>query len=168
MRSVRHTRAVPAACLVALLAFAGCSDSKKDDAASTTTSTSAATTATTARPVNTSFTGEGSAEFCGFIASFTTESQTVSPTATPAELEASFRESLDSLDKAEAVAPAEIKPDVEAIADTFDKVEAAASAAGFDLKKVDASSLLALQSPGFLQSVTRLQAYTTNICHLAG
>ena len=144
-RPVRHRRrraAVPAACLVALLPLAGCSDDKKSDSASSTT---AAGSATTARPVDTSFTGEGSEEFCQFIATFT-EGQNVNPSASNAELEASLREALAAIDQAVSVAPGEIKNDVVAIADTFDQVVTALSSAEFDLERVDSTVLEALQS----------------------
>jgi hypothetical protein len=163
-RHRRRNRVVPAACLVALLPLTGCSDGKDSDGA-TPTSVGGATTA---RPVDTSFTGEGSEEFCRFITTFTEGSQNVSPTASPAELEASFREALTAIDQAVSVAPGEIKTDVESIANTFEGVVTAVSTAEFNLDRVDASALAALQSEGFLDSVTRLQAYLTSICKTSG
>jgi hypothetical protein len=161
VRQRRRNRVVPAACLVALLPLTGCSDDKKNDGATP----SSEGTATTARPVDTSFTGEGSEEFCRFITTFTEGSQNVSPTASAAELETSFREALTAIDQAVSVAPGEIKNDVVSIADTFERVVTAVSTADFNLDRVDASTLEALQSPGFLDAVTRLQAYLTSICH---
>ena len=158
-RPARRAHVVPAACLVALMPLAGCSDDKKSD-----TSQSSATTATSVRPVDTSFTGEGSAEFCNFITTFTEGSQNVSPNASPAVLEASFRDALTAINQAVAVAPAEIKGDVVAIADTFEGVVTAVSTANFDLARVDASTLQSLQSEGFLDAVTRLQSYLTTVC----
>jgi len=164
VRPVHRARAVPAACLVALLPLAGCSDDKKG---ASVTPTSAAT-GSTVRPVDTSFTGEGSAEFCRFITTFTQGSQNISPNATPAELEASFREALAAIDQAVSVAPAEIKGDVVVIADTFENVVTAVSTANFQLDLVDATVLQALQSEAFLDGVTRLQAYLTTICRTGG
>ena len=86
-RVLRRALVVPAACLVAVLTLAGCGDDKDDDAGGTTVPTTAAT-GTTARPVDTRFTGEGSAEFCALITTFTTGQQNVSPTATPASSKA--------------------------------------------------------------------------------
>ena len=167
-RRSRAARLVPAGFLVAALLLAGCSDSDSDDETTTGSSVPTTVAVVTTAPVDTRFTGEGSGEFCQFITTFTAGSRSVSPTATPAELEASFNESLDAIKKAAEVAPAEIKGDVVAIADTFDEVETAASAAGYDLTKVNPSALGALQSKGFLESVTRLQAYLTNICKTPG
>src|SRR5205085_6197094 len=111
MRIARWTPVVPAACLIAALALAGCSsDSNGKNTAAATSTTAAAITSTT-RTVDTRFTGEGSGEFCQFITAFSASQQSVSPTATPASLEAAFRESLDAIDQAVDVAPAEIKPD---------------------------------------------------------
>lgn len=156
----RRHHVVPTACLVALLPLIGCSDDDKNDGATPTS----AGTATTARPVDTSFTGEGSEEFCQFITTFTEGSQNVSPTASPAELETSFREALAAIDQAVSVAPGEIKNDVTSIADTFERVVTAVSTADFNLDRVDTTTLEALQSEGFLDAVTRLQAYLTTIC----
>jgi hypothetical protein len=161
-RPRQRARVVPAACLVALLPLAGCSDDKDDGASQS------AVTATTVRPVDTSFTGEGSEEFCRFITTFTEGSQNVSPTASPAELETSFREALTAIDQAVSVAPGEIKGDVVSIADTFERVVTAVSTADFNLERVDATALEALQSEGFLDAVTRLQAYLTSICKTSG
>jgi len=161
-RVVRITRVVPAACLVLVLAMAGCSDS--DDDAGGTTNTTSGATATTVRPVDTSFTGQNSGEFCQLITTFTAGSQNLSPSATPADLEASLSEALTAIDKAVSVAPAEIKGDVSAIAGAFQTVVDELAAAGYDISKVNSSVLQALQSPGFLDAVTRLQAYLTNVC----
>lgn len=161
-RGTRPIRAVSAAGLVAVLLFAGCSDDK-DDAASTSTSTGVGT-ATTVRPVDTSFTGQGSGDFCRLITTFTAEQEKVSPTASAAELEAAFEESLTSINQAAEVAPAEIKGDVVAVAESIKAVEQAMSDAGYDVNKVDASALASLQSGTFLNSVTRLGSYLTTVC----
>ncbi len=164
-RLARRALVVPAACLVALLVLVGCSGSDYDDAGGTSTT---AVTPTTVRPVNTSFTGQGSAEFCQFIRTFTAGSQSVSPTASPAELEVELQKSLDAINQAVDVSPAEIKGDVVAIADTFDTVVTAISKASFDLTKVDGSALAALQADSFLDAVTRLQAYLSQYCGAPG
>jgi len=159
-RRPRRARFVPVACLVAALPLAGCSDSKKGGGASSPTSTPTS--------VDTTFTGQGSAEFCQFITTFTEGSQNVSPTASPAELGASFQEALTAVNQAVAVAPTEIKGDVVALADTFETVVTAVSSAGFDLTKVDASALESLQSESFERAVTRLQSYLVEFCGAGG
>lgn len=156
-RPARRARVVPATCLIALVSLVGCSDSDKGG------SSAASVTTTTVRPVDTSFTGEGSAEFCQFIKTFSAGSD-VSPSASPAELEADFNESLAAIKQAVTVAPTEIKPDVVAIADSFETVVTAVRTANFDLTKLDSSALASLQSEGFLDSVTRLQAYLNTYC----
>ncbi len=168
MRIVRSALVVPAACLVALLTLGGCSDSDDgdDNAAATSTTAPAATTST--RTVDTRFTGEGSAEFCEFITAFTDSQQGVSASAAPEALEAAFAKSLDSIDQAVEVAPPEIKPDVMRISDTFKTVQAAAAAVDFNVTNMSAADLGALQNEQFLDSVTRLQAYLTNVCRAAG
>ncbi len=160
---VRSVRTLSCVCLALLLALAGCSDSDGDDPEETTNTTSGAT-ATTVRPVDTSFTGQNSAEFCQLITTFTAGSQELSPAATPDELEASLSEALGAIDEAVAKAPTEIKGDVTAIAGAFKTVVDELGAVDFDISKVDSKVLLALQSDGFLDAVTRLQAYLTNVC----
>ena len=156
--------AVPAACLVACLAFVGCSKSDdKGDAVASSSTTAPAVTSTT-RFVDTRFTGEDSGEFCKFIADFSVSQQQVSANATAASLEIAFRDSLAAIDQAVEVAPAEIKADAVRIADTFKSVQAAAAAVGFEVTKMSAESVGMLLDQQFLDSVTRMQAYLTNVC----
>ena len=165
MRTVRWTRALPVTCLVACLALAGCSSSDDGDSAASSTTVPAVTTST--RTVDTRFTGEGSADFCKFIADFSASQQQVSATATPASLEIAFRDSLTAIDQAVEVAPAEIKPDVVKISETFKSVQTAAAAVNFEVAKMSADAIGVLQDPEFLDSVTRMQAYLTNVCKAA-
>lgn len=161
MRSVRSIPSVVAACLVVSLTLAGCSDSD-DDAASTTTTSTVATSTT--RTVDTRFSGEGSGEFCQFLTAFTESQQNVTPSATPASLESAFSGSLAAIEQAATVAPSEIKPDVVAIDTALRTLQAAAADVDYDVSRLSASSLGALQDEGFLDSVTRLQVYLTNFC----
>jgi|GEM_PF-3947412 len=163
MHTSRVSRAVVAAGLGGLLLLTACSSDKKDGAAST--STTVAATATTVQPVDTRFSGEGSAQFCEFISTFTKGQQNLSTSASPAAIRAAFEESLAAVKQAVDVAPAEIKPDVVAVASSVQSIADAMSAANFDATKVDPSALTTLQSEGFMTSVTRMQAYLTNVCH---
>lgn len=159
---MRRARMIPAACLVAVLALAGCSGSDDDESGATTS------TPTTVRPVNTSFTGQDSAEFCQYVNTFTTGSQAISPSASPAALQASITEAQTAIDKAVSVAPGEIKGDVEIVATTFKQVTDAVTAAGFDITRMNVEAVAPLQSDAFLDSVTRMQAYLANICGSGG
>ena len=156
-------RAVSALSLIALVAFAGCSDSKKDDDAA-----SPAGVSTTVRPVDTSFTGTGSAEFCQSIATFTNESQSITGVSPAESLRLNFEQALVAIDKAAAISPAEIKGDVDITADTLHRLSAAVEAVGFDVSRLDQAALGLLQSEQFLDSASRLQAYFTTICHAGG
>ncbi|MEA2686409.1 MAG: hypothetical protein QOE93_1604 [Actinomycetota bacterium] len=166
-RLAHPARAVPAICLLALMPLAGCSDSD-NDTASTTSTTEAVAPTSTASPVNTTFTGQGSAQFCQYIATYTANSQTQSPTASNAEVEASLREGLTAIDQAVAVAPAEIKADVVTVADTFDALVTAMAAADFDVSRMEAADVEPLQSPAFTSAATRMQAYLTTVCKATG
>jgi hypothetical protein len=153
-------RVFPAACLVAAVFVGGCSDSNGDDSATTASSSPLTTT----RPVDTSFTGQGSEEFCRLIATFTANNQSLGASGSAEDLEGSLRESLGAIDQAAAVAPAEIKNDVVTLESTLEGVVTALSSAGFDVARVDPAALSGLQSEPFVEAVTRLQAYLSTVC----
>ena len=78
---MRLPRVVLVPCLVAVLPLAACSSAGDDDSRAGT-STSVGPT-TTVRPVDTSFTGQGSEQFCQFLATFSAGSQNVGPGREP-------------------------------------------------------------------------------------
>ncbi|HEX7276553.1 MAG TPA: hypothetical protein VF244_04200 [Acidimicrobiales bacterium] len=146
---------------MAVLLLAGCSDDDDDSAAPPTT---AAGAPTTVRPVDTSFTGQGGAEFCELLATFTGGQEQLSANASPDELRAAFGESITAINQAAGVAPDEIKADVDTVAASMKSFETAMSNAGYDVTKVNAADLAALQSQAFLSSVTRMGAYLSSVC----
>ncbi len=167
MRIARSALVFPAACLVALLMLGACSDSDKDDkaAATSTTSAAAAVTSTTAKVVR-NFTGEGSAELCQFLYTFIASQQSVTGSAagTPAALETAFKQSLASLQQAEAIASDEVRPDIAKISDTFEAFDAAAAKVGYVALNIPLADLNALQEKPFTDAVAAVTQYRTTYC----
>ena len=165
-RGIRRSRAVAIASFAALVALAGCSDDKKDAASSTTSSSAAPLT--TVRPVDTSFTGVGSAEFCAFIPSLLDASQSVPASATPAQIQQGLETSLAAFDEAVAVAPPDIKDAVVTISDAVKRVASALEAADYDATKIDPAAAQGLLEDRFSDASVRLKAYLDKFCTPAG
>ena len=154
-----------AACGVALLVLAGCSGGDDDDAAAPTTVPSTApSTSTTVRPVDTSFTGENSAEFCALARTYTDRFTSVGPNATPAQLRTVAVEGKTAITQAVNAAPAEIKPDVEVISNTFGALLRELERVDFEINRLPPDAVQALQAPEFAQATTRFQAYSRDVC----
>ncbi|MEA2900191.1 MAG: hypothetical protein QOH36_78 [Actinomycetota bacterium] len=151
-----------AASFAALVALTGCSDDKKDAASPTTTASAAPLT--TVRPVDTSFTGVGSAEFCAFIPSLLDASQSVPASATPAQIKAGLETSLTAFDEAVAVAPPDIKDAVVTISDAVRSVASALETANYDVTKIDPAAAQRLLEDRFSDASVRLKAYLDKYC----
>jgi hypothetical protein len=151
-------------CAVALLGLVGCSDGS-DKASSTTTAAPLATgPTTTLRAVDTSFTGQGSANFCNLAKTYNEQSKNVASAATPTQLRTVVRDGRTAITQAVAAAPAEIKGDMEVLAAAFIDLSDAFDKANYDASKVNPASLSKLQAPEFQVSTQRFQAYLRNIC----
>jgi alkanesulfonate monooxygenase SsuD/methylene tetrahydromethanopterin reductase-like flavin-dependent oxidoreductase (luciferase family) len=164
-RGIAIIRSTSLACAVALLFLVGCSDDSNDSASTTSTVTGAAAPPTTLQPVNTAFTGQGSAEFCTLAKSYNDQSKSVgSAPQTPAAVQEGRR----AINEAVTAAPAEIKGDVQVIAAAFTSVADAFEKANYDPAKLDVSSLQKLQTPEFQASTARFQAYLRDVCKVSG
>lgn len=157
------SRAAVVALAAGLLGLVGCNDSDDDGA---TASATTVPPVVTTRTVDTSFTGEGSAELCSQMATFLSQSGDVGATPDPGQMRERVESSVTAIEQAAATAPAEIKPDVEAVATTFTAVADALAAANYDVTRVDLAPLQQLQSEAFLDSIARLQAYLANVCQI--
>ncbi len=160
MARIRRTLA---ACGIALV-LAGCSGGDDDAAAPTTSAAAATAPTTTARPVDTSFTGQNSAQFCGLARTYNERFTTVNPNATPAQLRILAREGQTAITQAVNSAPAEIKRDVEVIANTFGTLLTELERVNFEIARLPPAALQSLQAPEFQQSTTRFQAYIRTVC----
>jgi hypothetical protein len=149
---------------VAVLALAGCSDSKKGNSGSA----SPTTLSGTARTVDTNFTGEGSAQFCQYLKTFASGLQGVGQSASAAEVNANLRQTQAALEEAVAQAPPDVKDNMATLADTVGTVVTAVINAGGDPNKIDVAALSALQSESFSDAVSRLTAYLTTKCGATG
>ncbi len=151
---------------LAVLALAGCSGGDDDKAAPTTTSPPAGPS-TTLRPVDTSFTGQGSGQFCNLARTYNDRFTSVAPNATPAQLRTVAREGQTAIRQAQEVAPAEIRSDVQTIATTFGELLADLERANFDTTKLTAATFTRLQAPEFQRSSQRFQAYLRDVCKVS-
>ncbi len=151
---------------VALLVLAGCRGGGDDEAASTTVAPTTAATGptTTLRPVDTSFTGQDSAQFCSLARTYNERSTSLSPNATPAQLRTAVREGQTAITEAVNAAPAEIKPDVQVIANTFGAVLSELERVNYEIARLPPAALQPLQAPEFQQSTTRFEAYLRSVC----
>lgn len=147
---------------MALVAMTGCS-SGDDDSAPTPTSGAAGPT-TTIRPVDTSFTGENSAQFCALARTFTDRFASVGSNPTPAQLRTVASEGQTAINQAVGAAPAEIKRDVEVIATGFTSFLAELEKVNFEAARLPPSAVQSLSAAEFQQSTTRFQAYYGSVC----
>lgn len=155
-----------AACALAVVILTGCSGGDDDDAAPTTApaSTAAGATATTVRPVDTSFTGQNSAQFCALAKTYNERFTSVGTNPTPAQLRSLAREGQTAITQAVNAAPAEIKRDVEVISNTFGGLLAELEKVNFEAARMPPAAFNSLSAPEFTASTTRFQAYIRTVC----
>jgi hypothetical protein len=159
-------RSALAAAGVALALLAGCSGD--DQASPTSTSAPVATgPTTTIRPVDTSFTGQNSAQFCTLAKTYNDRFSNFSTASTPSQLRTVTQEGRTAITQAATAAPAEIKPDVQVIANAFTALFDELEKVNFDINKLSPTSLGSLQAPEFQASTTRFQAYLRSVCGIA-
>ena len=151
------------ACGLVLVVMTGCGGGD-DDGASPTTSSPGTVPTTTVRPVDTSFTGQDSAQFCALSRTFNDRFASVGGNTTPAQLRTVAREGQTAISQALAAAPAEIKRDVEVISRTFTAFLGELEKVNYDATKVPPAALESLSAPEFQQSTTRFQAYYRSVC----
>jgi hypothetical protein len=156
-----------AACSLALVVMAGCSGGDDDDAASPTT-VAAPEPTTTVQSTNTSFTGQGSAQFCGLARTYNERFSNVSASPTPAELRTVTREGQTAITQAVNAAPAEIKKDVEVISTAFNGLLAELEKVNFEVARLPPTAFGSLSSPEFTQATTRFNSYVRTVCGVTG
>ena len=163
-KSVPRPHPFLAGLALAVLVVTGCSGGDDDEAAPTTSAAPAGGPTTTVRPVDTSFTGQNSAEFCTLARTYSERANTLGSNPTPAQLRTVTREGQTAITQAVNTAPAEIKPDVEVLARTFTGLLTELERVNFEAARLPPTALQSLQAPEFAQSTTRFQAYTRSVC----
>jgi len=153
-----------AASAVALLVLAGWSGGDDDKAAPTT---AAGGPTTTVRPVDTSFSGQNSAEFCVLARTYNDRFTSVGSNPTPAQLRTLAKEGQTAINQAVNAAPGEIKKDVEVIARTFGTLVTELEKVNFEITRVQPEALQSLSAPEFQESSTRFQAYARTVCGIS-
>jgi hypothetical protein len=165
---VIRTRKMVAACGLALLVMAGCSGGDGGDSASDTTAPPAAGPTTTVRPVETSFTGQNSTQFCTLARTYTERFGGVSANPTAAQLRTLTREGQTAITQAVNAAPAEIKTDVEVISRGFNTLVTELEKVNFEAARLPPAAFGALSAPEFIQATTRFQSYVRTVCGITG
>jgi hypothetical protein len=156
---------------MAVIVLAGCSGGDDDKASPPNSAPTGAANAgptTTVRPVDTSFTGQNSAQFCALARTYNERFTSVGANSTPAQLRTLSREGQTAISQAVTAAPAEIKKDVEVIASTFNVFLGELEKVNFEVTRVPPAALQSLSAPEFQQSTTRFQAYTRSVCFVGG
>ncbi|HVM13166.1 MAG TPA: hypothetical protein VM287_02415, partial [Egibacteraceae bacterium] len=154
MTRIRTTLAICG--LAAALLSCSSGDDKKKEVSPTT-----AGGPTTVRPVDTSFTGQNSAEFCALAKTYRDRSNNVRPGSSPAELRAAAEDGRSAINDVLSAAPEEIKPDVEGVAAALGAVVTELEKVGFDTTKAPPAAFAPLQDPEFQTAAARFQAYVT-------
>lgn len=155
---------------LALAILAGCSSGGDDDPAASPTTVATgggAGVTTTLRPVDTSFTGQGSAEFCRLAQTYSTRS-TVTGQSTPAQLRAQATEGKTAIAQAVNAAPAEIKADVQTLSTVYGAFVTELEKLNYDATKLTAASLAPLQAPEFGRASQRFTVYVRDVCKITG
>lgn len=166
-RRVIRTRRTLAACGVALLVLAGCRGDGDGDAAPTTSAppgTAAGGPTTTARPVDSSFTGQNSAQFCALARTYNERFTKVGTNPSAAELRTVAREGQTAITQAVSTAPAEIKADVQVLATTFGGLLSELEKVDFEAARLPPAAFTELSSLEFQTATTRFQAYIRTVC----
>jgi hypothetical protein len=166
MRSgtARFAALVAVAVAFAFTACGGGSNAKRASPASPTTL--ALSAGDTTQPVDTSFTGAGSDDYCRLARDYSDSSKKFDAPNSPDQLRAVFQEAQNDINSALAVAPPEIKADVQTIATGLDSIVKAMEAANYDVTRL-ATTPPSLP-PNFDAASQRIDAYTSNVCHLPG
>lgn len=165
-KSVPRLRRFLAAFAIASVVLTGCSGGDDDEAAPTTSAQAGGPT-TTMRPVDTSFTGQNSAEFCTLARTYNERFTSVGSNPSPAQLRTVTREGQTAITQAVNAAPAEIKPDVEVLARTFTGLLTELERVNFEVARLPPAALQSLQAPEFQASTTRFQAYIRTVCGIS-
>jgi hypothetical protein len=135
------------------------------------TTTGAASTQP-ASSVNTVFTGQGSAAYCGLARNFSGAFDKIGqPGSSTADLRAYYQAAGAAVQQSVGVAPAEIRPDVQVVADALQSLIAALDKINYDLSKISSlpPDLIAkLMSQPFEDSSVRVAAYAKNVCGIGG
>lgn len=164
-----RTRSTLAACGLALLVLTGCSSGDDDKDAAPAASTAPAGPTTTLGATDTTFTGQGSSDFCNLARTYAERSTNVGNPASssPAQLRTLANEGKTAITQAANAAPAEIKADVQLIATTFTALLAELEKVNYDGTKLAPEAFAPLQAPEFGRASQRFQAYTRDVCKIS-
>lgn len=130
----------------------------------TTTVASSLGTGPPPQPVDTKFTGAGSADYCRLARTYSDASSKLSPTNTSSDLRQLFQDAARDIKAAVGVAPAEIKDDVQIVADGFNALVNSLTPVNYDFTKLAPDLIARFQSQEFMAASTRVAAYSRQVC----
>ena len=152
-----------------LVACSGDDGGGKGAGATAAASTTVATAANTPpQPVDTAFTGAGSAEYCKLARTYADAQGKLNPSNTTPDLRQLFRDAARDIKAAVAVAPAEIKGDVQIVADGFNALVSALEPVNYDFTRLTPDLIARFMSADFTAASTRVAAYSRNVCGVSG
>lgn len=157
------------ACGLAVAVLVACSSGGSKNGASDTTPPTTAAPAgpsSTVRPVDTSFTGQNSAQFCALAKTYAANQASVAGGAAP-QLKAAAQDARTAITQAVTLAPAEIKPDVQVVATAFSSVVAELEKVNYDTTKLTPAAFAPLSTKEFQAAATRFTAYGRAVCGLS-
>lgn len=150
--------------LAVVLLGAACSTGDDEGSPTTTTARASTTTAPT-------FTGDPGSPFCELLRGVDASVVPSGDLADPAAVEVTFRELVQVLHDALAVAPPEIEGDLVLVSQGIDALDASLAQVGYDFDVLAASGEAdtiteAVNDPAFADAGARLNAYRTQVCRL--
>ena len=137
------------------------------DNGSGTTAAGAGAGAPGTQPVDTKFTGAGSADYCKLARTYQDASSKLGAGASP-DLRQLFQDAARDIKAAVDVAPAEIKKDVQTVADGFTALVGALATVNYDFTKLPPDLIVRFQSQDFMNASTRVGAYSKTVCGIGG
>lgn len=153
---------IAAACGLTLALLGACTSDDKKSA--TPAAAGDAVPSTAVRPVDTSFTGQNSAQFCALAKTYSDRSANVSSAPSSAQLRTLSQDARNAITQAADVAPGEIKADAQVVSKAFVGLFTELERANFDPAKVSPAAFSDLQTPELSTATTRFQAYLRNVC----
>lgn len=146
------------------LTLGACSGGSDDggDRSSPTTARDAAPTT-----VDTTFSGQGSEQFCSQIRAYADGTRQLSE-AQAFDVRLIYTEAARAVSESAAIAPPEIRRDVEVVAEAFSTLVTELEAVNYDFERLPAPVALRFMSEELTTATARVEAYSRSVCRVSG
>jgi hypothetical protein len=148
------------------IVLVACGGGSKSEQASPTTTAVAGPATPTTRPVDTSFTGQGSTEYCRLAKTYADASSRLGEAAT-ADMRRMFRDAARDVKLAVDAAPGEIQSDVRIVADGFGALVDALETVDFDFTRLPPDLIARFLTEEFVTATVRVSQYNIRICRVS-